>query len=88
MNLTKEDKLYLQEIISQPGWRIIEKWMDEAENRIIAQIKDNFISLKWEESPKWNAFYAGQADTIRAFRTFIDISLKEKRKKNGQSIER
>lgn len=80
--MTREEKAaFIQETITTKGWEIINDWFNQADENITREIKTNLIFLKAQEMGKWGTYYAGQAEVIRKFRSFIENTLKEPPKK-------
>jgi len=73
----EEKSAFIQETITTKGWEIIDDWFNQAEENITREIKDNLIYLKAQEMGKWGAYYAGQAEVIKKFHSFIENILKE-----------
>jgi len=77
----KEKAAFLQETISTKGWEMIDGWLNQVDENIINNIKDNVVYLKADEMGKWGSFYSGQAEVIKSFRSFIKNTLTEPPKK-------
>lgn len=71
MQLSRDETAELIEVMNQKGFKHFEAWLTLREKEVTDAIKLNLMSMKWEEAPKWNAYYSGQMAVLTGIKSFV-----------------
>ena len=68
--MTKDESVMFLELVTHPGWKLVEKWFDNKEKTLINELK-KFIAIPGQDETKWLNYHSGQFCIIEHFRTFV-----------------
>jgi hypothetical protein len=69
--MTTEESSQLRETVDTPGWQLILSYLEAQDLKVTNAIKKDLVNMKWEEHPKWFAYYSGQAALIVGLKKYI-----------------